>query len=44
MEIACDNTRNCRAVGYQSDEGGENLPLALLLERAAGANQPVTSR
>lgn len=43
-EIACDNTRNCRAVGYQSDDGGENLPLALLLERAAGANQPVTSR
>ena len=43
-EIACDNTRTCRAVGYQSDEGGENLPLALLLERAAGANQQVTAQ
>lgn len=43
-EIACDNTRNCRAVGYQSDDGGFNLPLALLLERAAGANQPVTAQ
>ena len=43
-EIACDNTRNCRAVGYQSEEGGENLPLALLLERAAGANQAVTAQ
>lgn len=42
-EIACDNTRNCRAVGYQS-ENVEDLPLALLLERAAGANQAVTAQ
>lgn len=37
-ELACDNTRTCRAVGYQSDaadhEGDE--PLALLVERMAG--------
>jgi Protein of unknown function (DUF1176) len=38
-EVACDNTRTCRAAGYQADDA-EN-PVSLLLTRAAGPNQPV---
>ncbi len=34
-ELACDNTRTCRAVGYHRDDDHNN-PLALLLERQAG--------
>ena len=29
--IACDNTRTCRAAGYQADE--DELPVSLLLTR-----------
>ena len=39
-EIACDNTRTCRAAGYQSDDN-ENPPVSVLLTRKAGPNQPV---
>jgi hypothetical protein len=41
-EVACDNTRTCRAAGYQAD-GGEPA-VSVLLERAAGPGQPVTAR
>ncbi|AKN95257.1 DUF1176 domain-containing protein [Xanthomonas oryzae] len=40
--IACDNTRTCRAAGYQADEG-EHLPVSVLLTRKAGAGQAVTA-
>ncbi|APO97179.1 DUF1176 domain-containing protein [Xanthomonas vesicatoria] len=40
--IACDNTRTCRAAGYQPDEG-EHLPVSVLLTRKAGAGQAVTA-
>lgn len=38
-EVACDNTRTCRAAGYQSDDGGEALPVSVLLTRAARARR-----
>jgi hypothetical protein len=34
-ELACDNTRTCRAAGYHAEEG-RNRPLSVLLERRAG--------
>ena len=34
-EIACDNTRTCRAAGYQS-EAGNSEPASILLTRPAG--------
>lgn len=40
-QLVCDNTRTCRAAGYQPDSG-DFMPTAVLLERKAGANQPVT--
>lgn len=40
-ELACDNTRTCRAVGYQADD--QSNALAVLLTRNAGARQPVSS-
>lgn len=46
-ELVCDNTRTCRAVGYQSEGGYEDEeersePLALLLTRKAGPGQPLS--
>ncbi|SFO01516.1 Protein of unknown function [Formivibrio citricus] len=42
-EIACDNTRTCRAAGYHSEGGEEeSLPVSVLLTREAGPTQPVT--
>lgn len=38
-EVACDNTRTCRAAGYQSDD--DELTISVLLTRQAGAQQPV---
>ena len=38
-ELACDNTRTCRAAGYHEEDDGPNATI--LLTRAAGANQPV---
>lgn len=39
-ELACDNTRTCRAAGYQSDDNYE-MPVSMLLTRQAGPNTPV---
>lgn len=41
-ELACDNTRTCRAAGYHQEDGGPNATV--LLTRAAGPNQPVTAQ
>ena len=38
--LQCDNTRTCRAVGYQS-ESGDSEPVSLLLTREAGPGTPV---
>lgn len=38
--LQCDNTRTCRAVGYQS-EGGDSEPVSILLTREAGPDTPV---
>lgn len=40
-EMTCDNTRTCRAAGYQSDEG-EGL-VSVLLTRKAGPGAAVTA-
>lgn len=39
--LACDNTRSCRAAGYQNDDDGGNAPVSILLTRLAGPGQPV---
>lgn len=43
-EIACDNTRTCRAAGYQNDQDQEDdlFAVSVLLTRKAGPDQPVT--
>lgn len=41
-ELACDNTRTCRAAGYQSDS--DELTVSVLLTRKAGARQPVSGQ
>lgn len=38
--LQCDNTRTCRAVGYQA-EGGDSEPVSVLLTRDAGPDKPV---
>jgi hypothetical protein len=38
--LQCDNTRACRAVGYQA-EGGDSEPVSILLTREAGPDTPV---
>jgi hypothetical protein len=38
--LQCDNTRACRAVGYQS-ESGDSEPVSILLVREAGPGTPV---
>jgi len=50
-QLACDNTRTCRAAGYYSQGGndddadaagsGEPLPVTVLFTRKAGPNEPV---
>jgi hypothetical protein len=40
-ELACDNTRTCRAAGYP-EEGALGSVASILLSRAAGAGTPVT--
>lgn len=42
-EIACDNTRTCRAAGYQ-DDSGEGQPVSVLLTRKAGPGEPVLAQ
>jgi hypothetical protein len=39
-QLVCDNTRTCRAAGYQSDDN--DLAVSVLLTREAGPSQPVT--
>jgi hypothetical protein len=39
-EIACDNTRTCRAAGYGPEDA--ELGVSVLLTRIAGPDQPVT--
>lgn len=41
-EIACDNTRTCRAAGYQGDNN--ELSVSVLLTRMAGADEPAKGR
>jgi invasion protein IalB len=38
-QLVCDNTRTCRAVGYQAGE--DEGPVALKLERKAGPGEPI---
>lgn len=38
-EVACDNTRTCRAAGYHADS--DALKVSVLLTRAAGPGRPV---
>jgi hypothetical protein len=38
-EIACDNTRTCRAAGYHAEDDAPNA--SILLTRLAGPDQPV---
>ena len=39
-ELACDNTRTCRAAGYHTEDDAPNATI--LLTRAAGPNQAIT--
>jgi Protein of unknown function (DUF1176) len=41
-QLVCDNTRTCRAAGYQSDDA--DLPVSVLLTRKAGAGTAVAGR
>jgi hypothetical protein len=41
-ELACDNTRTCRAAGYQADDN--DLAVSVLLTRMAGQNQSVMAQ
>jgi len=41
--LACDNTRTCRAAGYQNEEAGDD-PVSVLLTRKGGPNQPITGQ
>ncbi|WP_410209509.1 DUF1176 domain-containing protein [Aquirhabdus sp.] len=43
-EIICDNTRTCRAAGYQNEDNGTQQPVSVLLTRAAGRNQAVVGQ
>jgi hypothetical protein len=40
--LACDNTRTCRAAGYQADEG-DNPPMSVLLTRQGGPRTAVSA-
>jgi hypothetical protein len=39
-ELVCDNTRTCRAAGYQA-ESGSSEPVSMLLTRVAGPDKAV---
>jgi hypothetical protein len=41
-EIACDNTRTCRAAGYSPENSSPNATI--MLTRVAGPDQPVTAQ
>ncbi len=40
--LACDNTRTCRAAGYQRDDG-DSEPVSILLTRPGGPGQRVSA-
>jgi hypothetical protein len=40
--LACDNTRTCRAAGYQNEDTDDD-PVSILLTRKGGPNQPFTA-
>jgi len=42
-ELACDNTRTCRAAGYHAEEDN-NAPVTVLLERRAGPGTTIAGR
>jgi|SRR5450830_626631 len=43
--LQCDNTRTCRAVGYQAEGGDtDSDPVSLMLTRAAGPSTPVQAQ
>ncbi|QGZ41120.1 uncharacterized protein DUF1176 [Pseudoduganella flava] len=42
-EVACDNTRTCRAAGYQQDDA-RGPAASVLLERRAGPREPVQAQ
>jgi hypothetical protein len=41
-QLVCDNTRTCRAAGYQSDDA--DMPVSVLLTRTAGAGTAVAGQ
>ncbi|MCL2020914.1 MAG: DUF1176 domain-containing protein [Betaproteobacteria bacterium] len=43
-ELACDNTRTCRAAGYHNEYDEDDYTLSVLLTRKAGSNEPVTGQ
>lgn len=44
--LSCDNTRTCRAAGYQNEAWGDpgSLPVSVLLTRKAGPGQRVSGQ
>ena len=40
-ELACDNTRTCRAAGYQVESGSALEPVSMLITRRAGPGTPI---
>ncbi|KAF1698197.1 hypothetical protein CSC62_06155 [Pseudoxanthomonas jiangsuensis] len=40
-ELACDNTRTCRAAGYTAEDDGTGYGASVLLTRKAGPGQPL---
>lgn len=41
-ELACDNTRTCRAAGYQQEDS-DDAPVSVLLQRRAGPAEPIVA-
>lgn len=41
--LACDNTRTCRAAGYQNEDAGDD-PVSVLLTRKGGPDQLITAQ
>lgn len=43
-ELVCDNTRTCRAAGYQAEYEEPSAPVSVLFTRKAGPATPVTAQ
>ncbi|MFZ5636343.1 MAG: DUF1176 domain-containing protein [Pseudomonadota bacterium] len=43
-ELVCDNTRTCRAAGYQQEYEEASLPVSVLFTRKAGPATPVAGQ